>query len=122
MPPQRNKWAENELALFIENDGDLYRQQYTPIVKNYARKRLKGVFSKALALKGIVYLVENGRKKYRRDIGTDPWGGRSISMEEKLEVARILYPGLMDEVRYVVSKLRQERKVKKTRIKARGRR
>jgi hypothetical protein len=112
MPYPRDKWAENELALFIENDGDLYRQQYTPIVKNYARKRLKGVFSKALALRGIVYLVENGRKKYRRDIGTDPWKGRPLALEEKLAVARILYPGLMDEVRYVVSKMRQERKAK----------
>lgn len=53
-----------ELQLFIENDGDLYRQTYYPILKNYQKKIDKGNFDKVLAVKGFVNLANEGAKRY----------------------------------------------------------
>jgi hypothetical protein len=107
------KEEAEELAQFIENDYGLYRSQYVPIVNNLARKRVKGVFQKDLALKLIVYLVENGRKEYKRQVGSDVWGGRRVSYEEKLAVARELYGLMMEAVRDTAAEIRKARAKKK---------
>jgi len=60
--------AAKELFLWIENDGDMYRQQYTPIIKNLVAKKARGVYQSGLAAKLFGYLVENGAKKYYREM------------------------------------------------------
>lgn len=65
--------AAHELFLFIENDGDLYRQQYQPILKNLVTKQAKGVYDKDKAIKLWMYLVELGAKKYVREYGSGAW-------------------------------------------------
>ncbi len=64
-----DKDGARELELYIENDRDLYRQQFIPIVKNLMLKRRKGVFNPQLAAKLFLYLVEDGAKKYCREFG-----------------------------------------------------
>lgn len=61
--------AERELLLFIENDGDLNRQQHTPINKNLVTKKAKGVYDSKKAEKLFMYLVDNGAKKYAKEFG-----------------------------------------------------
>lgn len=61
--------AAKELALFIENDGDLYRQQWQPILKNLANKRAQGKYDREKAIKLFMYLMESGAKKYAKDMG-----------------------------------------------------
>jgi hypothetical protein len=61
--------AMTELELFIDNDGDLYRQKTQPIEKNLYLKMAKGTYSKSLAPKLWGYLVEEGAKKYAKDFG-----------------------------------------------------
>lgn len=61
--------AATELIIFIQNDGDLYRQQYLPIIKNLARKIGRGVFDSNRSVKLWEYLVHNGAKKYLREFG-----------------------------------------------------
>jgi len=63
-----------ELALYIENDGDLYRQQTTPIILNLARKIKRGIFSHTKAAKLFRYLADNGAKKYSVEFGTPQSG------------------------------------------------
>lgn len=58
-----------ELKLFIDNDGELYRQQTMPIMKNLARKMRKGVYDSARAVKLWKYLADSGAKKYAREHG-----------------------------------------------------
>lgn len=58
-----------ELYLYTISDGDLYRQQGEPIIKNLARKKLKGVFQRALAVKLYTYLADSAAKKYTFDFG-----------------------------------------------------
>lgn len=61
--------AATELKLFIENDSDLYRQQYTPILKNLATKKVRSLYKHDLAVKMFGYLVEAGAKKYAKEFG-----------------------------------------------------
>lgn len=62
--------AAKELYLFITNDGDLYRQQHEPILRNLTAKKARGVYKSDLAAKLFGYLVESGAKKYD---GTKAW-------------------------------------------------
>lgn len=67
--------AARELELYIENDGQLYRQQHEPIIKNLTRKAERGVYDSRKAVKLFMYLVDNGAKKYVKEFGDPsfPW-------------------------------------------------
>lgn len=83
-----------ELATYIENDGDLYRQQYQPQVLNLARRRYKGEYDAKLAIKLVVYLVESGLKKYRKEFGlTEP-----VNRATKEAAAKQILLGMQDEI------------------------
>ncbi|MFA5136951.1 MAG: hypothetical protein WC489_06220 [Patescibacteria group bacterium] len=94
-----------ELALYIENDAGLYRQQYKPIALNFARKKVKGQFNKQLAIKGIIHLVESGRRKYSKEFGAR---GQILPMNAatKEECAKLLFPGIHDEANYFYKKMK----------------
>lgn len=59
-----------ELQLYIENDGQLYRQQFQPIIKNLMTKRAQGKYDSAKAVKLFMYLMDNGAKKYHKEMGS----------------------------------------------------
>lgn len=59
--------AARELYLYTISDGDLYRSQGEPIIKNLARKRAKGIFQHAKAVKLYTYLADSAAKKYTWD-------------------------------------------------------
>jgi hypothetical protein len=61
--------AATELELYIDNDGDLYRRQYQPILKNLATKKARGIYQHHLAVKLFMYLMESGAKKYAKEFG-----------------------------------------------------
>jgi len=61
--------AMSELELYIENDGDLYRQTFMPIINNIKRKIKSGKYNHLLAPKLWMYFVENGAKKYGKEFG-----------------------------------------------------
>lgn len=62
--------AMDELELYIENDSDLYRQQFIPIIKNIKRKLKSGKYDHKLAPKLWLYFVENGAKKYAKEFAS----------------------------------------------------
>ena len=57
--------AEN----FWDELADLYRQQFIPMVKNMKRKMKSGKFNASLAPKLLLYLVDNGARKYTKEMG-----------------------------------------------------
>ena len=59
----------NELKLFTENDGDIYRSQTTSILKNLATKKAQGKYDHDKAVTLFMYLTETGAKKYAREFG-----------------------------------------------------
>ena len=67
----------NELELIATNDGDLYRRQYMPIIKNLMRKRAKGVYDHNLAIKLWRYMIDR------------------VAKQEAGPMARIKFPGLV---------------------------
>ncbi len=68
-PAEVDTVSARELELYVENDADLYRQQYSPINKNLATKKARGIYRHDLAVKLFMYLMESGAKKYAREFG-----------------------------------------------------
>jgi len=60
----------DELRLYINNDTQLYRQRFIPILKNMDRKKKAGKFDDKLAVKGFMVLVNDGAKKYVKEFGS----------------------------------------------------
>ena len=58
-----------ELKLYIDNDQDMYRQRYIPLLKNLSKKKKQGKFHKGLASKAFMYLVDDGAKRYTKSYG-----------------------------------------------------
>lgn len=77
-----------ELVLFCENDGDIYRQQGTPILKNLITKMARGVYSHNGAVKLYGYMAENCAKKYAREHGSpDTSWHKMFSTADRREAA-----------------------------------
>ena len=58
-----------ELKLYIDNDQDMYRQRYIPLLKNISKKKKQGKFRKGLASKAFMYLIDDGAKRYVKSYG-----------------------------------------------------
>ena len=65
----------SELALFTENDGDIYRSQTLSVLKNLASKKASGKYDRDRAVQAFMYLAETGAKEYIRQHGSpgDIW-------------------------------------------------
>ncbi len=55
--------SASEIATQASNDSQLYARQLEPIVKNLARKKVKGIYNKDLAVKLFRYAVDNKVKE-----------------------------------------------------------
>jgi hypothetical protein len=58
-----------ELKLFTENDGDIYRQQTSMILKNLAAKKASGRYDHDRAVDMFMHLAETGARKYLQEFG-----------------------------------------------------
>ena len=67
----------DELELLATNDGDLYRRQYMPIIKNLMRKRAKGIYDHNLAIKLWRYMIDR------------------VAKQEAGPMARVKFPGMV---------------------------
>jgi len=88
-----------ELELFIDNDAQLHRQQYVPILKNLMTKHGQGRYNRALAVKLFMYLVDNGAKKYAKEHGGpggSPWH-QMFPKPIRVKVAESLRDSFEDE-------------------------
>lgn len=81
-----------ELALFIENDGQIYRSQTLPIIKNLQRKIAKGTYNPTLALKLWRHLADRGAHDYFKQHGsphTTTWF-QMFSTRDRADAAKLL--------------------------------
>lgn len=100
--------AAHELALFIENDGTLYRGQTSSIITNLAKKMAKGQFNRTKAVKLMGYLADSGGRKYMKEFGDPvrgPWQSypmakvsRVFSPATRRAAAAILLDGYMEAI------------------------
>jgi len=76
-----------ELALYAENDGDLYRQSAEPVMRNLSKKFKKGVYDHELAAKLWKYHADRAAKSYGKEHGNDD-GFAIFSPSVRREVAQ----------------------------------
>ena len=68
--PENMSIEAEELRLCVINDGQLYEQQTKSIIKNLMRKRAAGNYDPTLAVKLVIYLMDNGARKYAKAHGS----------------------------------------------------
>ena len=88
-----DKHMVDELKLFIDNDGQLYKQRLIPIVKNIQKKMKSGKYDHKKAPKLWKYLVDDGAKKYQKE-----FPGVKFSRQEKDAVAQEFADEYKDEI------------------------
>jgi hypothetical protein len=96
-----------ELVLYIENDSELYRQQTQPWILNLARKRYKGRYDEKPAVKALLYLVDAGFKKYRKEFATPDFkAGRATKEAAARELLEYYQEEINQKVRELAEKTR----------------
>ena len=79
----------DELRMFIDNDGQLYRGMTTSIHKALVTRKARGQYDKTKAQKAFLNLATAGAKKYAKDVGNDPRGWHTMfSMNVRKIVAK----------------------------------
>tara|TARA_Y100000817_G_scaffold294842_1_gene269071 strand:- start:202 stop:558 length:357 start_codon:yes stop_codon:yes gene_type:complete len=83
--------AVNELDSFIQNDEDLYRRRFMPIISNIKRKMKRNVYDHEKVIKLWMYLVDDAAKKYVKEFGSvDQDVADMFRKETRLQVAQII--------------------------------
>lgn len=62
--------AADELRLYVENDGQLYRSHLEPALVAVQRYWLRGRFDAVLAVRGVRRAVDEGARRYMRKFGS----------------------------------------------------
>ena len=65
-----NENEARELHSFIDNNYQLYQQQYLPILKMLTKRKLNGSYDSEKAIRAFENLAYTGAKKYRDDYST----------------------------------------------------
>ena len=58
-----------ELALYAENNAELYRSRIQPVIKNLALKKVRGTYDTTLALKLWKYVADDAAQRYTKEFG-----------------------------------------------------
>lgn len=86
-----------ELALYIENDYELYTQYIVPYIQCLHKKREKGTYDPEKALHGWERIATEGAKKYERDF-LDVRYYHVFNRATREETARYLQEFFLDDV------------------------
>lgn len=89
-----------ELVLYITNDGNLYRQMTTPIIKNMKRKRKSGKYDDTLAVKGWMHLADEGVRRYDKEFGSGKGSLTMLNKATREAIAEELKEYYEDEISY----------------------
>ena len=83
--------AVNELDSFIQNDEDLYRRRFMPIISNIKRKMKRNVYDHEKVIKLWMYLVDDAAKEYVKQHGSIDQDVKDMfPRETRLQVAQII--------------------------------
>ena len=83
--------AVNELDSYINNNEDLYRRRFMPIISNIRRKMKRGVYDHEKVIKLWMYLVDDAAKAYVDEHGSIDQDVKDIFPKEtRLQVARVI--------------------------------
>ena len=83
--------AVNELDSFIQNDEDLYRRRFMPIISNIKRKLAKNVYDHEKAQTLWMYLVDDAAKEYVKEFGSQQDDVKDMFPKEtRQQVAQVI--------------------------------
>ena len=83
--------AVNELDSYINNNEDLYRRRFMPIISNIKRKVAKNVYDHEKAQTLWMYLVDDAAKEYVKEFGsTQDDIATMFPKETRQQVARVI--------------------------------
>ena len=83
--------AVNELDIYINNNEDLYRRRFMPIISNIRRKLAKNVYDHEKAQTLWMYLVDDAAKEYVKEFGsTQDDIATMFPKETRQQVARVI--------------------------------
>ena len=83
--------AVNELDSFIQNDEDLYRRRFMPIITNIKRKMKRGVYDHEKSIKLWMYLIDDAAREYVKQHGSVDQDVKDMFPKEtRLQVAQII--------------------------------
>jgi len=91
--------AARELALWTENEGELYRRMAQPIIRNLAKKMKKGVYDADKAITAFEHLATEGAKSYHREFGSPGQRWHDLfSKATRRMAAQQLRDGYMEQI------------------------
>lgn len=90
--------AVRELVLFIENDGNLYRQMIQPTIKNLQRKVQRGVFDSELSVRAWQHIADEGVRRYDREFGSGRGSMTMLNKATRIEIAKTLAADFEEDV------------------------
>ncbi len=83
--------AVNELDSFIQNDEDLYRRRFMPILTNIQRKMKRGVYDHEKVIKLWMYLVDDAAREYVNQFGSQDQDVKDVFPKEtRIKVAQVI--------------------------------
>ena len=83
--------AVNELDSFIQNDEDLYRRRFMPIITNIKRKMKRGVYYHEKSIKLCMYIIDDAAREYVKQHGSVDQDVKDMFPKEtRLQVAQII--------------------------------
>ena len=83
--------AVNELDSYINNNEDLYRRRFMPIISNIRRKMKRGVYDHEKVIKLWMYLVDDAAKAYVDEHGSIDQDVKDVFPKEtRLQVAQVI--------------------------------
>jgi hypothetical protein len=86
-----------EIVTVGENDGDLYKQQMVPIIRNLLRKAVKGIFDNNKGIKLLRYFTDNVVKKNYKQMGA--MNTTDINGATRNEAAKMILDSIMAEMK-----------------------
>lgn len=96
-------YAVREMELWSDNDYQTYRHKIA-LALNYYRKKKRGIFNKQQAIRGIANLhVPRIVGAYKKETGSayiDEYYIGRMSGADKMQVARAIYPSVMEQVEW----------------------
>ena len=94
-----DRHAAHDLALCIENDGNIYQQSITYVIENLRKKHKKGAFDKIQAVQAFYYVV-NGALSMHKFYRDHSYNKAVVDVPTRYAAAAELAAFFMDEIEY----------------------
>ena len=91
--------AAHELAMYAENERDIYFQNIRPVIDNLSKKVKRGTYDSAKAVKAWEHVATAAAMKYNKEFGTPGTPYYTMfNAETRREAAKLILECFEDEI------------------------